>query len=89
MTKQYIGNMILTSGTEGNEMITATITDLTPGTSIHFVSLAGPCLPAKIIKVNRQTATVDFLGSVRKVQLEWIHTSKCGNCPGPDNPYMN
>jgi hypothetical protein len=62
---------------------------MTKGTEVHFNSLAGPCLPAKVMKVNRTTISLDFYGSTRKIRKDWVHEVACQFCPGNGYHYDN
>lgn len=50
-----------------------------PGTAVNFFSSAGPCLPAKVVKINRTRVKLDFYGGTEN-QPKWaVHLP--GTCP--------
>jgi len=51
----------------------------TSGMAVNFFSMAGPCLPAKLVKINRTRCHLNFYGS-RQDEHHWsVHVP--GSCP--------
>ena len=48
-----------------------------PGTRVRFFSVAGPCIPAEVLKANRVTHTLRHFG---KIENYLIHTAPCLSC---------
>jgi hypothetical protein len=72
----------------------AAASDLVPGQTVRVWSMAGPCLPALLVRVNRTTATVRIgivgEGSEQKVPLGRVHAEPCSSCTDhPETNYPN
>ena len=53
---------------------------ITPGTKVRFFSMAGPCLPATVIRENRTTYTLNFYGNKKLESKSLVHADPCPSC---------
>jgi hypothetical protein len=53
---------------------------LKPGTKVRFFSMAGPCLPATVIRYNRTSYTLDFYGNKVRKDHTLVHDAPCPSC---------
>ena len=58
----------------------STTDQFAPVTAVRFFSMAGPCLPATVIRANPTTYTLNFYGSKQRIGRALVHAAPCPSC---------
>ena len=59
------------------------------GDKVKFASMAGPCLPATVVRINRDTYTLNFYGTKKLKSKSLVHNAPCSFCPESGYTYDN